>query len=343
MAPKFRGDSEDWLDEESEDRASSRPAAASRSRSAADQARAEPLPPEQANATVAEVFPNRCRVRMDDGSEFLCSYRRATLFRHGQEFRERSPVAVGDRVKVSSDSPQAGVVEGLCQRRNSLIRPAPHQENVRHVIAANIDDLVIVTSAGEPVFTPGLVDRYLVAAEAEKIQPLICLNKIDMGLSSEASHSIGLYAGLGYGIYQVSAKKGLGMSEFGHRLAGRSVVYCGQSGVGKTSLLRALLGTEVGRVGELSAATGKGRHTTTGAVLLHGPGQGHWIDTPGIREFGLARVEAGNLSGCFPEFRALACPMSGCRHLDEPGCLARELPRYPSYRRILESLMAGEG
>src|SRR4051812_45440881 len=182
MAPKFRGDSEDWLDEEeSEGAASSRPAGAAKPRSAASQSRAEPLPREQANATVAEVFPNRCRVRADgDHAELLCSYRRATLFRHGEEFRERSPVAVGDRVKVSRSSPQAGVVEGLCQRRNSLIRPAPHQEKVRHVIAANIDDLVIVTSAREPFFTPGLVDRYLVAAAAEGIQPLICLNKVDL-------------------------------------------------------------------------------------------------------------------------------------------------------------------
>jgi ribosome biogenesis GTPase / thiamine phosphate phosphatase len=121
------------------------------------------------------------------------------------------------------------------------------------------------------------------------------------------------------------------------RIAGKLSVFCGHSGVGKTSLLRVLLGREIGRIGELSQATGKGRHTTTGAVLLEGPGC-RVIDTPGIREFGVVGIEPEELRHYFPEFRELGCAVTDCLHEDEPGCVAQELPRYSSYRRVLTSL-----
>lgn len=346
MAPKFRGGSDDWLDDE--DSRSSQ----SLKRKPATGDRALPLPPEQANATVSEVFPNQCRVRMDeDTSELLCGYRRATVFRHDDDARERSPVAVGDRVRVARTSPGDGVVEGLCRRTSFLSRPAPGRDRnpagrMQHVIAANVEELVIVASAGEPEFNPGLVDRYLTAAAAAGIHPILCLNKIDReaaGGGELGSRPTHLYRNLGYETVEVSAKALQGTAELRLRLLGRSVVFCGQSGVGKTSLLRALLGEQVGRVGEVSVATGKGRHTTTGAILLRGPGDSRWIDTPGIREFGLSRIEATRLAGYFPELRELRCRIESCLHRDEGGCLARDLPRYASYRRILESLLAGEG
>lgn len=346
MAPKFRGRSDEWLDDE--DSSSSRPDPSSRRRPASGD-KASPLPAERANATVAEVFPSLCRVRMDgDASELLCGYRRASVFRHDEEVRERSPVAVGDRVRVARRGPREGVIEGLCQRSSFLSRPAPGRGKeaggrVRHVIAANVEELVIVTSEAEPGFNAGLVDRYLAGAAAAGIPPLLCFNKIDLNLSPVGDRPADLYRSLGFETREVSAKERRGTAELRARLLGRSVAFCGQSGVGKTSLLRALLEVDIGRVGEVSAATGKGRHTTTGAILLHGPEGSRWIDTPGVRELGLAGIDASRLAGLFPELRGLRCALERCLHRDESGCEARTLPRYASYRRILESLLSGDG
>jgi ribosome biogenesis GTPase len=338
MAPKFKGDSEDWLDQEA------RESGASRKRKPAKNDRAKDLDPAEANATVAEVFPNQCRIRLDtDSSEFLASYRRATVIKHAhtdEAIRERSPVAVGDRVCAQRTSPQSGVIEGTCQRRNSLSRPAPGRENKKfqHVIAANVDDLVIVTSAAEPLFSPGMVDRYLVAASAAGIRAVIVLNKIDLKPET-AELPTDLYQRIGYEIFHTSSKKNLGLDPLRKRLEGKAAVFCGQSGVGKTSLLRNLLGREIGKIGDVSEATGKGRHTTTAAVLLAGSS---WIDTPGVREFGLAEIAPENLAAHFPEFASARCSHASCRHLEEEGCTVRDLPRYASYRRIYESLVAGE-
>ncbi|MDR3608487.1 MAG: ribosome small subunit-dependent GTPase A [Oligoflexia bacterium] len=353
MVPKFKGNSEDWLDneEESENASRSTGARATQAKKAARQDRAKILPFEESNAVVAEVFPNQCRVRMigtGPASDLLCSYRRANVIKSGSAVRERSPVAVGDRVKVERIGSASGIVDAVCERRNYLSRPAPGRENtkIQHVIAANVDELAIVVSVKEPDFSPGLVDRYLVAAAFARIEPVICLTKLDLLLEG-APRPADLYRKLGYTVFEVSAKLDWGLDALRKRFENKTVVFSGPSGVGKTSLLRKLLGSEVGRVGEVSAATGKGRHTTTGAVLLGGPSEltgqlTGCIDTPGVREFGLGEIPPADLASLFVEFRNLSCDQQGCLHLDEEGCAARDLERYPSYRRILESLLAGE-
>jgi ribosome biogenesis GTPase len=121
----------------------------------------------------------------------------------------------------------------------------------------------------------------------------------------------------------------------------KKAAFCGHSGVGKTSLLASLLeNREIGKIGEVNSATGKGRHTTTGSIMLAGPEQSSWIDTPGVRQFGLA-VPADKLREYFPEFLGLDCSNKGCMHYNEEGCNARALSRYQSYRRIFESLSSG--
>jgi ribosome biogenesis GTPase len=351
MSPKFKGNSDDWLDSDEESANTSRGVGtrAAEVKKAARQDRAKALPLSEANAVVAEVFPNQCRVRlMSTGEEFLCSYRRSNVIKESAELRERSPVAVGDRVKVERIGTQSGIVAGVCARTNHLSRPAPGRENIKfqHVIAANVDYLAIVISAREPEFSAGLVDRYLVAAAFAGIEPMICLTKIDL-LSKDDSHPTDLYQKLGYTVFEISSPLGLGVEGLRKKIQGHAVVFSGPSGAGKTSLLRKLLGNETGRVGLVSNATGKGKHTTTAAILLGGPAGlewtgSEWIDTPGVREFGLGEIPFESLAGLFKEFQGLACPQSGCLHLDEEGCRARALERYPSYRRILHSLMAGE-
>jgi ribosome biogenesis GTPase len=268
--------------------------------------------------------------------EVLCSYRRAGVVGpSGATARARPPVAGGDRVRGARSSPDSGVIEGVCERRNKLIRRAPGREDdgMQHVLAANVDVVVIVASIRSPEFSPGLVDRFLVAAQAAGIEPVICVTKMDLWSEGEARpwdiyHE--LDRELGPKVIEASVRSGAGVDSVRQACLGRTVVFCGRSGAGKTSLLNALMGSEVGRVGDVSAATGKGKHTTTSAVLIGGPEGSHWVDTPGVREFGLVDVAPERLIDFFPE-------------LAGKGEEAAGQPRYLSYQRILESLKQGEG
>ncbi|MDD5628322.1 MAG: ribosome small subunit-dependent GTPase A [Elusimicrobia bacterium] len=328
MPPKFLGGDERWLD--SEDR-SPRP---KHSRKAAPR-RGFILRPEEGNAVVAEVFPNQSAVRRDGaGERLLCDYRMASLAVGGAA-RERSPVCVGDRVRV-----QAGTITGRCERRNQLVRSAPNSRDpLLHVIAANIDCLVVVAAAREPEFSVGIIDRFLVAASAQGIPALLCVNKTDL-LGPGDERPWELYPAAGVPVLETSARSGAGAAELRSRLRGQTAAFCGHSGVGKTSLLRRLLGDEAcGRVAELSAASGKGRHTTSGAVLLPGPKESNWIDTPGIMNFALVGVGRAGLLAHFKELASAAALCGpGCAHEAEPACVLRRLPRYHSYRQILGSL-----
>lgn len=341
MAPKFRGGSDDWLDDEE------KPSRVSHGRGSRKPApKGEELPLSEGNATVTEVHPKLCRVRMDEGGEALCSFRRAGVIRQA-ETRERTFVAVGDRVKATRSSPDAGVVEAVCARRNRLSRPAPGREegNRIHVIAANLDFAVIVVSAREPEFSSGLLDRFLIGAHAGGVTPVICITKMDLVASSQgAPQPWQVYRDAGYVVHETCSKTGLGVEELKKQLVGKTVLFCGQSGVGKTSILRKLTGHDIGKVGEISESTGRGKHTTTVARMIDGPEGSLWIDSPGVREFGLeGMVEAEKLAAFFPEFNGLACAVESCQHDDEPGCRAKDLPRHPAYQRILHSLRRGEG
>ena len=320
MAPKSRGDEEDWL--ENEELAGAR-APESRAKQGPS-ARSTSLPKEDANATVAKVFPNQCRVKFDEKGpesikDLLCIYRRAEVVSKSKgEVRERMPVAVGDRVAVKVQSSrgvaQGGVIEGICARKNCISRPAPGRDGTRvqHVLASNIDLLVVVASADRPKFSPGLIDRFLVGAESEGVPALICVTKTDLLNHSQKEWEI--YQELGYPIFEVSSIKQIGIQEIRNFVQKKTVVFCGQSGVGKTSLLRLLLGSDIGKVGSVSESTGKGKHTTTGAVLLGGPQGSQWIDTPGVREFGLADVTPEKLAGFFSELATLRCTQAHCLH-----------------------------
>ncbi|MGK5089151.1 ribosome small subunit-dependent GTPase A [Bdellovibrionota bacterium FG-2] len=339
---KYRGGSDDWLDDQrSVKRSAKKKTPSSRAT----------LSAEQANAVVIEVFPKLCKVRMIESSaEYLCHYRRARIFRAGEnleegQVRERTPVAVGDRVVVGAFSGENGVVEAVTPRRNRLSRPAPggSEAKMRHVLAANVDLLVVVCSIREPDFSPGLVDRFLIAAQAQGIPVVLCLNKIDLRKDESTEVLEALYTKLAARIFEISAKKGSGVSELLDALRGSTAVFCGHSGVGKTTLLRALLQREVGRVGEIISATGKGRHTTTSAAMFSGPDQSYWIDTPGIKDLGLEGVTEESLLEYFPDLNELECSTQGCKHNGETTCVADATGdvvslRLASYHRILKSL-----
>jgi ribosome biogenesis GTPase len=196
----------------------------------------------------------------------------------------------------------------------------------------------------EPDLKRNLIDRYLVSAGMGELQPVICLNKVDLVTPQAAAPLVGLYAQLGYPIVLTSSTSGFGADNLSQLLKGRETVIVGQSGVGKSSLINLLEPTHRLRIGHVSESTQKGRHTTTSAQLLTLSGGGTVIDTPGVRQFDLWQIQSGDVEKYFREFRPFTahCRFPGCLHLDEQECAVRSAVadrmisygRYESYVRI---------
>jgi ribosome biogenesis GTPase len=282
-----------------------------------------------------------CLVVDEQGSAHRC-YIRRLLKSLGSD--ERSVVTVGDHVRFRPAPEGEGLVLRVEPRRSVLTRRYRGQEQT---VAANVDQVLIVSACSNPDPKFSLIDRWLVRAESAGLVPIICFNKSDLIDPAPLAMFFGQYGRLGYRAILTSAKSGEGIAELRRLLAHSSTVLLGQSGVGKSSLLNALdpeFSLAVRDVGKLS---GKGRHTTTTARLLALKQGGMVIDTPGIRQFELSDVDPDELAGCFPEFRPYLprCRFSRCRHLENDiecgvvqAVVDRHLSaqRYDSYLRILE-------
>jgi ribosome biogenesis GTPase / thiamine phosphate phosphatase len=260
----------------------------------------------------------------------------------------RGAVITGDRVRLVGDT--SGVDGSLARivtvdpRTTVLRRTADDDDPVERVIVANADQLVIVTALADPEPRQGLVDRALVAAYDAGMDPLLCLTKADL---ADPEPMVANYRPLG--VPYVVTQRGADLAEIVERLAGRTSVLLGHSGVGKSTLVNALVPDAFREVGVVNAVTGRGRHTSVSALMLALPGGGWIVDTPGIRSFGLAHVDPDQLIEAFPDLHDLTadCPR-GCTHAEgEPECgldeaTGSQAERVRSFRRLLASREAGE-
>jgi ribosome biogenesis GTPase len=254
-------------------------------------------------------------------------------------------VAVGDVVEVTPTEGTEGVIEEVLPRRSKLSRPSAANSRKEQVIVANVDAILIVEAARNPDLDLLTVDRCTVMASAAGIPAALCVNKTDLGPFAGTE----IYPPLGIPVFPTSAARGEGLVELRKFLEGKTTVFIGPSGVGKSSLLNALHPAAAAKTGKVSDRTGGGRHTTTWAELVE-VGPGTWVnDTPGLEIFALWEITPDNLRDCFVEFTGPAekCKYRDCSHTMEPKCGVREAvasgtiapPRHEHYVAIRKTLV----
>ena len=264
--------------------------------------------------------------------------------------KQTNPVAVGDRVDYELLEDGTGIIHDVHDRHNYIVRRATKLSKQTHVIAANIDLLCVVATLGMPRTSTGFIDRLLVTAEAYQIPACLVFNKVDLYNDElwEIHHSINaIYTQAGYPVFEVSALEGTGIDTLRQTISGRTVLFCGHSGVGKSALLNAISPDLNLKVGQVSDWSLKGRHTTTFAEIFP-LGDAFLIDTPGIKEFGMVDFNAQELSHFFPEMRAVLheCYFANCTHRHEPRCAVKQAveegrisaDRYQNYLNILDGI-----
>ena len=308
--------------------------------------------------TVTKLYGKGCIVATDPSAreQYEC-YLRGRLFeKPGVQF------AVGDRVEFDpveefhhtsssgDDIRLTGVIHKILPRRSVLTRPAKRKEQKPQLIAANVDQLIIVSALKKPQYKTGLIDRYLIVAHRAEIEATLCLNKIDLGQPTElekARAELQPYRDLGFPVVWTSAKTGEGCDDLSTLLEDKRSVLVGHSGVGKSKLAgRIVPGVTLASAGVLRS--GKGRHTTSVSILIPLDFGGELVDTPGVRELGVVDMPREELARHFIEFEPFlgSCRFTSCSHIPEPGCAVKEAvesgrihrARHESYENLYKEL-----
>lgn len=285
-------------------------------------------------------------VRTDDGREIDSKIK--GVFRL-KGIRTTNPVAVGDRVEIVENQEGTAFITKIEERKNYIIRRASNLSKQAHIIAANIDQAMLIVTVNYPVTTTIFIDRFLATAEAYRIPVRLVFNKIDRYNEDDKEYLQGLitlYTTIGYPCSTVCALSQEGMEALKGELKGKITLLSGHSGVGKSTLINQLVPGIGLRTGEISEYHNKGMHTTTFSEMIALPEGGYLIDTPGIKGFGTIDMEEAEVSHYFPEIFKMAanCRFGNCTHRHEPGCAVLEAvkehliseSRYKSYLNILD-------
>ncbi|MGV3614627.1 MAG: ribosome small subunit-dependent GTPase A [Fimbriimonas sp.] len=292
--------------------------------------------------TVVSLARQRCRVRVN-GEDYDC-----TLVRELAE-RQQTSLAPGDEVTIEPFG-EGWRVRGVQPRRTVLTRQDPGNREIQRAIVANADVVIVVVSVVAPPLHPRLIDRYLAAIHRGGAEAMIVVNKTDLHEDeAELARDLALldhFVEIGIPVHAVSTETGKGLERLRADLEGRTCVFVGHSGVGKSSLLAAMVPSSNAEAGAVSAGTGKGRHTTTSSELVEADGL-RIVDTPGVREFAVEFRDPSDLAEAFPDLIVGRCRFGDCLHREEPGCAVREAvqagrvprARYTVYRRLLADLV----
>ena len=269
--------------------------------------------------------------------------------------RSTNPIAVGDYVKIAPNTEGTAFITEIEDRKNYISRRASNLSKQSHIIAANLDQCLLIVTVNYPETSTIFIDRFLASAEAYRVPVSLVFNKVDRYTEEEQHYLealINLYTHIGYPCYRVSALNQTGIQELKESLAGKVTLFSGHSGVGKSTLINAILPDQQLRTGEISEYHNKGMHTTTFSEMFPVEGDGYIIDTPGIKGFGTFDMKDEEVGHYFKEIFEMSaqCKYGNCTHRHEPGCAVREAvekhyiseSRYTSYLNILEDKEEGK-
>ncbi|MDM8155019.1 ribosome small subunit-dependent GTPase A [Bacteroides gallinaceum] len=269
--------------------------------------------------------------------------------------RSTNPIAVGDRVQIAINSEGTAFITEIEDRKNYIIRRASNLSKQSHIIAANLDLCMLVVTVNYPETSTIFIDRFLASAEAYRVPVALVFNKTDLYSEDELRYLdglINLYTHIGYPCFRISARNEEGIQEIKEELKGKITLFSGHSGVGKSTLINAILPEVNLKTGEISTAHNKGMHTTTFSEMFPVEGNGYIIDTPGIKGFGTFDMKDEEIGHYFKEIFEFSahCKYGNCTHRHEPGCAVREAvenhyiseSRYTSYLNILEDREEGK-